>query len=509
MKKIILGLLFLAGTAKGVFAQDEFDALRYSFTTNHGTARGMSIGGALGSLGGDFSTLSVNPAGIGIYRKSEFSFSPSFQAGNNQSTYLGTTSDDQFSRFNFASFGFVITSAKKGNAYKKSPWKSVSFGFGMNKLASFRNDYTYSGKNYKSSIVERWSEEFNKLGGLNENTKNQVSYPAFAAYQTWLIDKDYTVGGDSSKARSYVPYQSGLQQTKRVREKGGMNEYVISAGGNFQEKLLLGATLGISSVNYDRDLYIDEEDISGNANNDFGSMNYNESLQTTGIGINLKLGAIYKPTNLLRFGLALHTPTHIELNDVSSIYMKSNTDSFLLRNGFSNSPITEFTQDTALSFNYSLNTPYKALASATVLFKQYGFFTADVEYVNYASMRYNLGEGYEKETDAINSTIKNTYQDAINVRLGIEGKLNDFSVRAGYAFYGSPYEPTNNQGDKSMYCAGIGYRTNTWFLDAAYIYSSQTYSEKPYVLGRSNADVQSATIQRNTGNAVLTLGWKF
>ncbi len=34
----------------------------------------MGMGGAFGALGGDLSTLSQNPAGIGVYRSNELGF---------------------------------------------------------------------------------------------------------------------------------------------------------------------------------------------------------------------------------------------------------------------------------------------------------------------------------------------------------------------------------------------------------------------------------------------------
>lgn len=509
MKKFICCLLSIAASYSSVFAQDENDALRYSFSPNYGSARGMSIGSALGSIGGDFSTLSVNPAGIGVYRKSEFAITPSITVGNNKASYLGVQTTDNMAKFNLNHIGFVITSSKKGNSYKTSRWKTFSFGFGMNRIASFKNEMTYTGTNTKSSIVERWSEDFNKLGGLNNFSIGSVNYAAFAAYQTWLIDKDYTAGGDSSKARSYVPYADGIRQTKRISESGGQNEYVLNLGGNYMEKLMLGATVGIQSVNYKRDFYFNEEDVSGNTNNDFKYMNFQENLVTTGLGANLKLGAIIKPSQNFRFGVAFHTPTHLELNDVSSISMTSHTDSFLLRNNLSTSQITTYEQDSSLVFNYSLNTPYKALASATVLFKQFGFLTADIEYVNYSTMRYKFDNGFENESDAVNTIIKNTYTDALNIRVGAEAKLKDLSLRAGYGYYGSPYASTVANGARTQLSAGLGYRTNTWFLDIAYVYAHQSYKDLPYALGRVNANVQSASIDKNTGNAMITMGWKF
>ena len=41
-----------------------------------GTARVMGMGGAFTSLGADLSSMSINPAGLGMYRRNEFSLTP-------------------------------------------------------------------------------------------------------------------------------------------------------------------------------------------------------------------------------------------------------------------------------------------------------------------------------------------------------------------------------------------------------------------------------------------------
>ena len=60
-------------------AQNELDALRYSQTQLYGNARSAGYGNANGAIGADFGGLSYNPAGIGLYRKNEFVFSPSLK----------------------------------------------------------------------------------------------------------------------------------------------------------------------------------------------------------------------------------------------------------------------------------------------------------------------------------------------------------------------------------------------------------------------------------------------
>ncbi len=508
MKKIISCLLLLAALAHDVSAQDEFDALRYSYTTYQGTARGIGIGSALGSIGADFSCLSINPAGIGIYKNSEFMLSPSFSVSTNKSTYLESKASANDAKFNLSNFGIIVVN-KLNNPHKKILWKTFTFGFGMNRLATFKNEYAYTGKNYSNSLTERFADDFNKLGGINSATLAGVNFSAYGAYLTYLLDKG--LGADSNKAVSYVPYKDGLNQTKKVTETGGMSEYAISIGGNYMEKLMLGATLGISSVKYDRILQIDEEDASGKLNNDFKYMHYTENLATSGNGVNLKLGAIFKPNPSFRFGLALHTPTHLELNDASNITIESHTDSLLLQNNPSANPVTTYTQDSALVFNYSLNTPSKALISAMVLFGKMGFVTVDAEYVNYQSMKYNFGVNYQKEAADRNNIIKDMYKEAVNIRAGAELKVKKVSMRAGVAYYGSPYSGNSHipYGSKTCISAGLGYREQYWFIDATYIQSMQKGQDIPYTIARENANVQAATITNNRGTAVVTLGVKF
>lgn len=505
MKKRIITIFILSAFAIKATAQDENDALRFGMSQYFGTARGMAIGNATGSIGGDFSTLSVNPAGIGIYRKSEFSFTPNFSNAKNESTYLNENMSDRKSKLHFAQVGLVITNAKKGNAAKRSAWKTGSFAFGMNKIANFSNNYSYTGKNNLNSIVNKWANDINALGGFSSLAN--ANYSAYAAYQTYLIDKNFA--GDTTKVKSYVPTAAGLQQTKQVFETGGMNELVFSAGGNYLDKLMLGATLGITSINYNRSFNFEEKDLSGNLSNDFSSFQYTEKLATSGTGVNLKLGAILKASDNFRFGLALHTPTAIFLDDFSSIVMTSNTESLKIRTiSLSASPITTYKQDSIQAYNYTLFTPAKVIGSLTMLFNKKGFLTADIEYLDYSSMQYRYDDADVLAENSMNKTIQNTYKSAVNVRVGAEAKLQDVSLRAGFAFYGSPYQSTVVNSDRLLFSLGTGYRTNTWFLDGAFVHSMQKIAEKPYVLNNLN-DVSNAIIKNNSSQLLITLGWKF
>ena len=74
MKKLLLSSLAL-GCGVAAFGQSAIDAFRFAAPDMKGTARFMSMGGAFGALGGDLTTLSQNPAGIGVYRSHELGLS--------------------------------------------------------------------------------------------------------------------------------------------------------------------------------------------------------------------------------------------------------------------------------------------------------------------------------------------------------------------------------------------------------------------------------------------------
>ena len=114
MKKIIFIAISCTFLLSATFAQDETDALRYSQFFLGGTARSVAMGGAFGALGGDFTSLSLNPAGIGVYRSTELSFTPILSVNNTNTNYMGNAREDESIKLNLNSLGF-ISSKQTGN----------------------------------------------------------------------------------------------------------------------------------------------------------------------------------------------------------------------------------------------------------------------------------------------------------------------------------------------------------------------------------------------------------
>jgi len=80
----ILGKM-LAGVAMllpGLLQAQNFTetALLFSRVKPAGSARIMGMGGVQTSLGGDYSSALSNPAGLGMFNRSEFTISPGFNS---------------------------------------------------------------------------------------------------------------------------------------------------------------------------------------------------------------------------------------------------------------------------------------------------------------------------------------------------------------------------------------------------------------------------------------------
>lgn len=507
----------LISYASALYAQDETDALRFSYLQPQGTARSMGIGGALGALGGDFTSLSINPAGIGVYRRSEFTFTPSLKMNSTQGTYLSKQMDDNSTRFNINNLGIVATSAQRGQRYERSKWKSVSFGFGINRLADFSNNYTYGGymainplDNNSSSGAEVFSIDANKriAADPQKDTRNFPNYSmAYLGYESFLLD---------SSSTGFFPVTfnaNGVNQQRSVTQRGGISELAVSLGGNYDEKLMLGATLGIPVVRFKREIIYSEKDASGNTNNDFESFEYRETLTTRGSGLNLKLGFIYKPVEAFRIGASIHTPTLMTLKDESNKSLTASTENLKNTLGYGGSSTTRIDAPTN-TYQYSLVTPWRGVISAAGILGKYGFISIDYEYVNYSSARFYFEDVDRSWQNDVNSAIKNNYKGASNLRAGLEGRLDKVSLRVGFGYYGSPYKNAAVNADRIELSAGIGFRTDSWFVDLGFVNSQSKRQEQPYWLdasqqGYANVVVPTATLKNNFNNAALTFGVKF
>ncbi len=500
-KSMLMACFFLTSTI-AASAQNEVDALRYSQHSFGTTARSLAMGGAFGALGADFSSLGINPAGIAVYRRSEFTISPVLQIANNDAAYLNRTSSDTKGNFGLGNLGVVFAFPKEK---KTSGWQGFAFGIGYNRINSFSRRVTFEGVNNQNSINNYFAE---LAAGVDETTLSEdpsYQFDAGLAYHAYLINPIIENSVNTSYYSSIT--QGGtLRQKGILSSKGSQGEIDISFGGNYDDKIFLGATIGIPYMNYTQTEVLEEFDDSNNSSDtafgrNFKTSTFTKKLTTEGNGVNLKLGLIYKPSDMFRLGLAIHTPTYYELNDQYSSSLDAS---------FTNSTYNYSDDSPDGKFSYNLLTPFKAIASAAVLFNGQGLISVDYEYLDYGMARLGSAEDDISFTDE-NNTIKDKYSYGQNLNIGAEYRYKIFAFRIGSALQSSPFDGKFDLGDKSnlsslSYTGGFGIKGEHFFFDIAYAYTKYNSYYAPYSLLEGTP---VASVKNVQNRFMTTFGIKF
>lgn len=501
-------------------AQLPEDALRASWTVPSGSAREQAIGGAMGSLGGEISSNFVNPAGLGFYRTREIVISPGFRLMQDKANYLGTANGGHTaSNFNLGTSGYVTShTGFNGN-------NSV-FSIAVNRTANFNNHVHYEGLNDYSSGAEQYAEEF-AYSGLNGNIDAGITGPPYLSYGTRMALYTYLVDTATINGQSQVfarpQFAGSLHQLNDVQTSGGITEIAVNLATSMGNKWFIGGGLGIPILSYTRRQTYQETDATGDISNEFTSYTYTEKYTSSGFGINAKLGVIFKPTNTVRIGLAVHTPSLMGVTD--KIYSSMNTS----LDTFASHPFNVTSGDLDAQYGggntikYNLYTPWRFILSGSYLFgggesnvrSQKGFVTADVEYVTTKTAHFKPENSDDDGTsgsddyyNAVNAAIKGIYRNYLSLRLGGEMKFNTLFARAGAAYYTNPYQDSKElKADKLFLTAGTGWRNAGMFVDMAFVLGISRDVNFPYVLADKNNVVSSQ--KQTSGTAILTVGFKF
>ena len=478
-------------------AQDLADALRYSNIQVQGTARSAAMGNAFGALGGDFTSASINPAGIGIYRSSEFTVTPISGSTRVESMFLGTGKENSDYKFSLSNMSYVYAVPVAGQT--ESGIVSINFGVGYNRVKDLNSNAVIQGYDVEGSYMDYFADR-----------ANQGTWSDFYEELAWKTDM---LIYDENNDEYYSDLQDagyGQSLRKTYSKNGSIDEYSFVMGLNFNHKLYLGIAWGVNDVYYREGTSIYEADENRNIPY-FNDFQFNSNFTTYGIGHNFKFGAIYKPVNELRLGVSIHTPTYYYLHDDFSTTMFS----YITYNDGDehyeeNSPYNEY--------DYHLNTPMRATFSGAYIIGKKGLVSVDYELVNYGNAKLrNGGDGYDFYDE--NQEINEAYKTSGNLRIG--GELmatKNVSLRGGFEYHGSAYNENafgtrqlNSDANLMVYSGGIGYRTGLFFADLAYRYSTVKDFDYPYPTPVSTIypEPEAASFKSVKNDILFTIGFKF
>lgn len=531
MKKIGIMLTVLACYGGTAFAQSQMDAYRYAQTELNGTARHMAMGGAFGALGGDISVMNTNPAGLAVYRSSEVVTTLSLSSANAKTAWFGNAMEQTKTKVNFdniAYVGYFPTANDEGIV-------SWNVGFSYNRLKNFRRDYTMSaGGSVNTSLsdyiaMRAYGTSSDKLADNPYGNSEIGDWLSALGFQAGYIDsynennkRYYSSFCDKSQEGVWTPYTLSSAQM-RVSERGAIDQYDISFGMNISDIVLLGATVAITDLNYRLTALYDEAFTNDN------NLYLDNYFATDGTGYSFNVGAIVRPTDFLRLGVAYNSPIWYKMSDVyyaeAGSYITFMEDGKLKERSLdAKSPSDAFT-------DYQFRSPDKWIFSAAAILGQVGLISVDYEMTNYKNMR--MRDNYGNENEFTNYCIKEDFKVGNTVRVGAEVKVTpQFAVRAGVAYSDGPVRDHLKNGlvevrtvgfvpfytvDKGVtnYSVGLGYRfTPNFYLDLACVY--RTHKEDVYSFsnmfdeqGQQIIGSQPANLKTNTTKVALSIGYKF
>ena len=499
MNKKAIGI-FAALLCISTLSQAQYveDALRFSQTENGATSRFKSMGNVGTALGGDLSSITGNPAGLGFFNTSDAGITLNFLNDKNTSNYYGTSTSSGTDKLSLSQAGVVFNMPVRSRSARPSGWLNFNIGIGYSRTNDFNSAINFNGTNTNSSFTNRLSE-------------SAVFDPVFDewGFQSFLLDED--ADGNLYPAASESLTNDQMNSDVRTGSQRTTN---FSFGANYNNRFYIGASVGIASFNYESRRRFDEfgdmksadEFLPGSTflteNQDLIGAPYElsfSSLQkTNGTGYNGTLGMIFRPEGMFQIGISATTPTWYTVTDDYSMYFDSWIDPT------STAETVEYHSDEELYYDeYDLRTPYRLNAGVSAIFDQ-GLISADVEYVDYSSMKIST----RNQADDLESAdiITNDFKGAANFRLGGEYRLApEFLIRAGYNYRGNPYQ--NISSNRQTVSAGLGYRISNMYIDLAY---ANERSDMEYTSYQSiDFPVDPASVKNMRNNVSLTVGFKF
>jgi hypothetical protein len=480
-------------------AQNINDVLRYSKDNTQGTARYQAMSGAFGALGGDLSSLNVNPAGSAVFNNSQFTISATnYNVGNEAYMNVNNGAKINTNELSINQFGGVIV-LKTKNPNKN--WKKISLAFNFDRAQDFNSQYnaSYSTTNGMDQYFLSFADG-KPLGPLQIQSGEFIedayldigaslgfgSQQAFLGLYGGLIDAVDPDDTNNIAYESLASYDT-VDQEYRKTTTGYNDKYIFNIGGQYKEDLYLGASININDIYYEQLNELTETGYNTNSQVQFAY--FDNFLITDGTAFSFNLGAIKKINNNIRLGASYQSPTWYRLSDQFSQQINSTLADDEI--DFINFNIVNLYE------KYTIKVPSKLTGSLALVFGTNGLLSLDYSYqdMSQALLKPESDSGFEAENEYISEEL-----GAVStIRLGGEYKIRQVSLRGGFHYEQSPYN-NDTIGDLTGYSGGIGYNFGPSKLDLAV----NTYSQDSKETILSTDATPTLNVDRVNTNVTLS-----
>lgn len=501
MKKYLL-LLCLGLSFTNIQSQEttSADVIRLAVDNLTGTARFRGMNGAFGAVGGDLSAININPAGSIFFNNNFATITGSVYNAKNNSSYWGTSTKDCDSTLDINQAGLVFIF--KDGANSKNDWNKIAVGLNYENSNNFNNSVFSAGVNPYNSIGNYFVNiaqgiPTSVLTNFNYYDLNFYEQQAYLGYDTYIFEANEAVPNNTSYYTN-IPLGGNYYQENQVLTTGYNGKLTGNFATSYKDKIFLGANLNFHFVNIEKifSVYESNNNPVYETGSTISEILFENRLWTLGSGFSFNLGAIIKPIESVRIGLAYESPTWYRLTDE----LQQGVSTRSINNQDGNEFPSSY-QDPIVYLPYNIQTPEKWTGSLAYIFGKRGLLSVDVSSKDYSSTRIKPKNDYA----GINQFMSNALTDALEVRVGGELKIKQVSLRAGYRFEESPYIVDQVFGDLTGYSGGIGYNFGKSRLDLAYSYDHRNGNQAFLSSGMTDA----ARISRYNNNITLSYSVNF
>lgn len=515
MKKLYVLSALMLGTI-GAMAQDSYlnDRMTNNSAGLYGTSRFVGMGGAMGALGADISTIGWNPAGIGVMRRSDISFTAG--AGWDQKG----TADVRRSHGKFDQIGAVLSLPMHGNRLN-----NVNIGFNYQKKIDFNNSFAVGNVLNGLSQMDQLVSVGNYLLNNNLGPRDVDGYLLPNIVSMAADDKLYHNSNNSAAPTYLLDYNNNHYENPFIGENyqywqhtwGGLNSFDFNVSGNVRNRVFWGVTFGFDQLRYrSSNEYYEESIIPGSPGipDSYGDYSVYNDQAVNGYGINAKFGIIVRPIedNPFRFSFVLETPTKYSIRTNTSMQMEAHQDvlGFPSHSHCYSNEVYCTDDYYGHPFRYSLSTPWKLRLGLGSTIGDYLAFDVDYEFANYKRTKMGDFKYYDDDQSALFQTntdlsmrdlTRDNFKGSHTLRVGLEGKLTDrLALRGGFNFISSSQQKdiefSQRADSKALRNAtgtyfmrmkptligtmGIGYRWDRVYADLTYKGTAQKATFYPF-----------------------------
>lgn len=449
-----------------------------------------------------------NPASMALHKRSFGEFGLAYRSVEEDGLYLGQSRLLDDSQGGVSNVGFLYAFPTVQGSFV--------FGAGYTQHSIFNRALGFRARNENSTITDKF-----KAAG---SPYQEIAFNTFATdygdeFEDW-DESIFRVGFDR-----YGDFL-GLRQQGEIIQRGYSGEYSMFFATEFQENIMVGASIGLLSgrFNYDRIFQeVDEfNDYSstiidsngdGFGDTDLDNIILDDRLNSRFTGFRARAGLLYKISDHFNVGASYTFPTTIEVDETFNAELIST-----FNNG------VEFSDATDNEFSYKIKHPSRTALGVALQNLNGISVSLSAEYTDYSGSKIDFQESDLFEDELIeNDFIEDNFRSVWSFRGGISYDFSpELTLRAGYSRLPGRYVDTAAGGDRSVYALGAGFSltpnlrlevaaqyTNWEETSSVYDYASYDYSMLPDNLPNIRFRSEEATRNVDRIQLLSTLRFNF